>query len=141
MDVGCDKVKYLSPATSTAIIRCPRAAYRFVWAALTYLNAIPAPTSSAAAAATKKSEMTMRNAVFRVVRVSGTMRKAEEEAIRRARREIGRTKRENVNNVGVLEGLFGGKDGVGVAVSRVGDDEAVFGMDIDDDEEESDDED
>lgn len=123
----CVIVKYLSPATSTAIIRCPRAAYRLVWAALTYLNAIPAPTSSAV---TKKSETTMRNAVFRVVRVSGTMRKAEEEAIRRARREIGRTKRENLNHGGVLEGLFGGK-----AVSQsVGDDEAVFGMDVDEEE-------
>jgi ribonuclease P/MRP protein subunit POP5 len=81
----------------------------------------------------------MRNAVFRVVRVSGTMRKAEEEAIRRARREIGRTKREN--NGGVLEGLFGGKDGAVGVVSQVDDDEAVFGMDIDDDDEESDDED
>lgn len=131
-------VKYLSPATSTAIIRCPRAAYRLVWAALTYLNAIPAPTSSAA---TKKSDTTMRNAVFRVVRVSGTMRKAEEEAIRRARREIGRTKRENMNHGGVLEGLFGGKDGVAVS-QVVGDDEAVFGLDIDhDDDEDSDDED
>lgn len=80
----------------------------------------------------------MRNAVFRVVRVSGTMRKAEEEAIRRARREIGRTKRENMSGGGVLEGLFGGKDSAAV----VGDDEAVFGMDIDDDDdEESDDED
>lgn len=131
-------VKYLSPATSTAIIRCPRAAYRFVWAALTYLNAIPAP---AASSATKKSESTMRNAVFRVVRVSGTMRKAEEEAIRRARREIGRTKRENMNNGGVLEGLFGGKDGVAAVSQVVGDDEAIFGMDIDDDDDESDDED
>ncbi|RAO69502.1 uncharacterized protein BHQ10_005514 [Talaromyces amestolkiae] len=127
-------IKYLSPATSTAIIRCPRAAYRLVWAALTYLNAIPAPATGASA---KKSEMTMRNAVFRVVRVSGTMRKAEEEAIRRARREIGRARKEND---GVFEGLFGGRDGGAAAV--VGDDEAVFGMDIDDDDdEESDDED
>ncbi|QGA14387.1 hypothetical protein EYB26_002040 [Talaromyces marneffei] len=125
-------VKYLSPATSTAIIRCPRAAYRLVWAALTYLNAIPVPPTTSA----RKSETTMRNAVFRVVRVSGTMRKAEEEAIRRARREIGRTKRENMNHGGVLDGLFGEKDGAAV----VGDDEAVFGMDIDDDDEESDDE-
>lgn len=79
----------------------------------------------------------MRNAVFRVVRVSGTMRKAEEEAIRRARREIGRARKEND---GVFEGLFGGRDGGAAAV--VGDDEAVFGMDIDDDDdEESDDED
>lgn len=76
----------------------------------------------------------MRNAVFRVVRVSGTMRKAEEEAIRRARREIGRTRKENN---GVLEGMFGARDS---AAAVVDDDEAVFGMDIDDDDDEESDE-
>jgi ribonuclease P/MRP protein subunit POP5 len=73
--------------------------------------------------------------VFRVVRVSGTMRKAEEEAIRRARREIGRTKR----GYDGLEGLFG-RDAV--AAERgdgdSGDDEAVFGMDIDDEHDDED---
>lgn len=51
----------------------------------------------------------MRNVVFRVVRVSGTIRKAEEEAIRRARSEIGRTMRSGGHNAGVLDELFGAK--------------------------------
>ncbi|OKL57726.1 hypothetical protein UA08_07238 [Talaromyces atroroseus] len=131
---GASTVKYLSPATSTVIIRCPRAAYRLVWAALTYINSIPAPAPSASA---KKAD-TVRSAVFRVVRVSGTMRKAEEEAIRRARREIGRTKR----GYDGLEGLFG-RDAV--SGDREKDDEdddgAVFGMDVDDEEEDDEDED
>lgn len=129
-------VKYLSPATSTVIIRCPRAAYRLVWAALTYINSIPASSSSSATTVT-----TSRNAVFRVVRVSGTMRKAEEEAIRRARREIARTKRGQYNG---LEGLFGrgDKDDVVAAVGGREEEEAVFGMDVDDgDDIEDDDED
>jgi len=44
--------------------------------------------------------------VFRVIRVSGTMRKAEEEAIRRARREIVRVK--DAEERGVLGDLVGG---------------------------------
>lgn len=57
-----------------------------------------------------------RGCVFRVIRVSGTMRKAEEEAIRRARREIVRVKA--AEEEGVLGGL----------VSEVGD---VSGRDVD----------
>lgn len=81
-------VKYLSPATSTAIIRCPRASYRLVWMALSYITHVPefaAPGSGPG----KRSPLT-RPCVFRVVKVSGTMRRVEEEAIRRARREISR---------------------------------------------------
>jgi ribonuclease P/MRP protein subunit POP5 len=44
--------------------------------------------------------------VFRVLRVSGTMRKAEEEAIRRARREIVRVR--GIEEKGVLGDLLGG---------------------------------
>lgn len=44
--------------------------------------------------------------MFRVIRVSGTMRKAEEEAIRRARREIVRVK--DAEEKGVLGDLIGG---------------------------------
>ncbi|PHH56248.1 hypothetical protein CFIMG_007192RA00001 [Ceratocystis fimbriata CBS 114723] len=47
--------------------------YRLVWAALTMMNHIPGSSTSC---------------VFRVVHISGTIRKAEEEAIRRARRFI-----------------------------------------------------
>ncbi|KAK2790672.1 hypothetical protein FQN52_005428 [Onygenales sp. PD_12] len=98
-------VKYLSPATSTAILRCPRASYRLVWTALTYMSSLPLPRSkipSNTADADAGVEC-----LFRVVRVSGTMRKAEEEAIGRARREVVRMARGGVA-VGV-EGRFGGE--------------------------------
>lgn len=47
-----------------------------------------------------------KGCVVRVVRVSGTMRKAEEEAVRRARREIVRLR--GAQEEGVLGGLVGG---------------------------------
>ncbi|KAL4882623.1 Rpp14/Pop5 family-domain-containing protein [Aspergillus karnatakaensis] len=98
---GGVSVKYLSPATSTAIIRCPRASYRLVWTALTYLSRVPEISDSGRS---RPSNLT-RPCVFRVIRVSGTIRKAEEEAVRRARREIVRLRGEE--EVGVLGDLFG----------------------------------
>ncbi|KAI4151682.1 MAG: hypothetical protein LQ341_000857 [Variospora aurantia] len=71
-------VKYLSPATSTAIIRCSRANYQLVWAALTFLTHIPQ----------LPNQPTPQPCVMQVVRVSGTIRKAEEEIIKRARAAI-----------------------------------------------------
>ncbi|KAK4099694.1 hypothetical protein N658DRAFT_508517 [Parathielavia hyrcaniae] len=65
------QVKYLSPATSTFILRISRAHYRLVWAALAFMNRVPVRDG--------------RPCVFRVVRVSGTIRKVEEEAVRRAK--------------------------------------------------------
>lgn len=107
--LGCDNetnylfdecpVKYLSPATSTAIIRCPRASFRLVWTALTCMSQVPGFSEGGL-------KRTTRACVFRVIRVSGTMRKAEEEAIRRARREIVRLR--EAEESGVLEGLLGG---------------------------------
>ncbi|KAL1839787.1 hypothetical protein VTJ49DRAFT_1161 [Mycothermus thermophilus] len=64
-------MKYLSPATSTFILRVSRAHYRLVWAALAFMNRVPVRDG--------------RPCVFRVVRVSGTIRKIEEEAVRRAK--------------------------------------------------------
>ncbi|RWQ92033.1 Rpp14/Pop5 family-domain-containing protein [Paecilomyces variotii] len=90
---GGVSVKYLSPATSTAIIRCPRASFRLVWAALTYLSSIPASNRRSGPGSGARS------CVFRVVRVSGTMRKAEEEAIRRARREVVRMRKGEEDSV------------------------------------------
>ncbi|KAJ5239091.1 hypothetical protein N7468_003710 [Penicillium chermesinum] len=95
-------VKYLSPATSTAIIRCPRASFRLVWSALTYMSHVPAPGP----AGKKVTGGKERPCVFRVLRVSGTMRKAEEEAIRRARREIVRAR--GVAESSVLGDLISG---------------------------------
>ena len=48
-----------------------RAHYRLVWAALAFMNRVPVRDG--------------RPCVFRVVRVSGTIRKVEEEAVRRAK--------------------------------------------------------
>ncbi|KAG5928710.1 hypothetical protein E4U53_002598 [Claviceps sorghi] len=71
---GSLSVKYLSLATSTFILRCPRAHYQMLWSALTCMDRIPVKDGHAC--------------IFRVVRVSGTIRKVEEEAIRQARQLI-----------------------------------------------------
>ncbi|KAK4963748.1 RNA-binding protein pop5 [Elasticomyces elasticus] len=71
---GSLQVKYFSAATSTAIVRVSRAHYRLVWAALTFATRLPHPLDEAC--------------VMQVVRVSGTIRKSEEEAVRRARMGI-----------------------------------------------------
>ncbi|KAK5132289.1 hypothetical protein LTR08_009197 [Meristemomyces frigidus] len=89
-------VKYLSPATSTAIIRCSREHYRLVWAALTFVTRLPKPVD--------------QMCVLQVVRVSGTIRKAEEEAIRRARLHIRRAQRAVAIVSGAI-GAVGGGDG------------------------------
>ncbi|QSS63003.1 Rpp14 family protein [Histoplasma capsulatum] len=108
---GGVSVKYLSPATSTAIIRCPRASYRLVWCALTYMSRIPPSSSNSG-----KPGVMQSDCVFRVVRVSGTMKKAEQEAIARARREVVRMRmrgeKEDVGG-GVLDGMFGWEIGGG----------------------------
>lgn len=102
-------VKYLSPATSTAIIRCPRASFRLVWSALTYMSHVPAVTEPGTGAGQRRPNGGReRPCVFRVLRVSGTMRKAEEEAIRRARREIVRVR--GAEEKGVLGDLISGAE-------------------------------
>ncbi|CBX93924.1 hypothetical protein LEMA_P035980.1 [Plenodomus lingam JN3] len=73
------KVNYFSPSTSTAILRCPRDHYSMVWAALTFTTHLP----------TKPLAIPV---VVRVLRVSGTIRKAEEEVIRRSKMIVKRAK-------------------------------------------------
>ncbi|KAK0672704.1 Rpp14/Pop5 family-domain-containing protein [Cercophora samala] len=65
------QVKYFSPATSTFILRVSREHYRLVWAALSFMQSFPVKNG--------------RPCIYRVLRVSGTMRKVEKETIRRAR--------------------------------------------------------
>jgi ribonuclease P/MRP protein subunit POP5 len=77
-------VKYLSLATSTIILRCHRSHYQLLWAALTFMDHVPVSNG--------------RPCLFRVVRVSGTIRKAEEEAIRQARKLILHAKAQNEKN-------------------------------------------
>ncbi|KAJ5690772.1 hypothetical protein N7462_005164 [Penicillium macrosclerotiorum] len=123
-------VKYLSPATSTAIIRCPRASFRLVWSALTYMSHVPAITEPGPGTAQRRPNGGReRPCVFRVLRVSGTMRKAEEEAIRRARREIVRVR--GMEEKGVLGDLISGKETVSV-MDSVMDESEDEGMPTDD---------
>jgi ribonuclease P/MRP protein subunit POP5 len=138
--LGGVSVKYLSPATSTAIIRCPRASFRLVWTALTYMSQVPDFNNGGMKKGAPAAGGKMRSCVFRVVKVSGTMKKVEEEAIRRARREISRLK--GADEMGVLEGLVGGLEGretaarSGLATASVRDvmDEDDVDMESDDDE-------
>lgn len=76
------KVVYLSTATSTIILRVPRNHHRLVWAALSHITELPA----------QKRGGVGTPCVVRVVRVSGTIRKTEEELIRRARRDVVRAR-------------------------------------------------
>src|SRR5579859_1023489 len=64
-------IKYFSAATSTGIIRISRDHYRLVWAALTFIR-----------------EIAGRECVVTVRRVSGTIKKAEEEILRRDKRAL-----------------------------------------------------
>lgn len=127
-------VKYLSPATGTAIIRCPRASYRLAWAALTHLSAVPLSKDKDKEKDNSKGQgkdVPMCGCVFRVVRVSGTMRKAEEEAIRRARADVVRMRMadEEYGAGGkMLDGLFApaadtGSENRGIEVESEGDEE------------------
>lgn len=75
------KLIYFSPTTSTAIVRCPRQHFRIVWAALTYITAIQA-----------EHRGPLIPCVVQVVRVSGTIKKSEDELIRRSKRDIVRAK-------------------------------------------------
>lgn len=92
-------VKYLSNATSTCILQCSREHYRLVWAALTMMKHVP----------TKQG--VGLPCIFRVVRVSGTIKKVEEEAIRRAKQLILAAKDEMAGKeTNALSTLFGASD-------------------------------
>jgi ribonuclease P/MRP protein subunit POP5 len=90
--------KYQSLATSTFILRVARAHYRLVWAALTSMDQIPAKNG--------------KPCTFRVVRVSGTIRKIEEDAVRRAKQMMLAAEEEMAGKKpagDALGALFGGK--------------------------------
>ncbi|KAL8822198.1 MAG: hypothetical protein Q9191_007060 [Dirinaria sp. TL-2023a] len=131
-------VKYLSPATSTAIVRCSRDNYRLVWAALTFTTHLPKPSPQGRA----------KPCVIRVVRVSGTIRKSEEEAVRRARAAILKAKSGAMESATEhLEAIFGPFDGArkpGVsgrreqATARIEDDDDDDGEELESGEDEDD---
>ncbi|KAL5379293.1 hypothetical protein DPSP01_008566 [Paraphaeosphaeria sporulosa] len=112
------KVTYWSPATSTAIIRCPREHYEMVWAALTFTTKLPRPIDTPV--------------VFKVVRVSGTIRKAEEEVIRRSKGIIRKAKEVEKGRKDRL------MEGVVQAVEKRGEPDAVLAQVDEAEESESD---
>jgi hypothetical protein len=103
-------VKYFSHVTSTGIVRVARENYRMVWAALTYLR-----------------EIQGRPVVVRVVRVSGTIKKAEMEAVRRAKVDIERMRGlGEKEKVDVLANFMGARgDGLGIAEGGEDEDEEM----------------
>ena len=87
-------VKYFSSATSTFILRVSRQHYRLAWTALSFITYLPLSTPAPPRhhhhhhhhrEGRQGGREFGRACIMRVVRVSGTLRKAEEEAIRRAR--------------------------------------------------------
>ncbi|PPJ59966.1 hypothetical protein CBER1_11035 [Cercospora berteroae] len=106
MIAGSLQIKYCSPATSTAIVRVAREHYRLVWAALSFATRLPKPLD--------------QPCVIQVVRVSGTIKKAEEEAIRRARLVILRAqKSKNGPNAALLGTAGDDEDGMeGLAMTN-----------------------
>lgn len=96
------KITYFSSATSTAILRVARAHYRILWGALSWITSLGQGGSGG------------DPCVFRVVRVSGTIRKAGEDVINRAKAEIRRAKGQP--GLGTREGLamlLGAEVGIG----------------------------
>ncbi|KAJ9643766.1 uncharacterized protein PV06_09052 [Exophiala oligosperma] len=129
------RIVYFSPGTSTVILRVPRAHYSLVWASLTFMDTLPGPQRGAAPPV---------RCVARVVRVSGTIRKSEEEVLRRARRDIVRAKlegRQDEDGDVVLEGLLdqnNGKRPVQLASLRAQEEEeGVIDFDYEQDMEDS----
>lgn len=120
-------VKYLSPATSTAIIRCPRESYRLVWAALTYMSRLPGNKDGNQSGSGKRDPPI--ECVFRVVRVSGTMKKAEQEAIRRARLEVAKVSNYwEAQGKDILQEMFPGST-MAIGIESEGGDEEDDGSD------------
>lgn len=116
-------VKYLSNATSTCIIQCSREHYRLVWAALTMMDRVP----------TKHGPD--KPCIFRVVRVSGTIKKVEQEAVRRARLLVLAAKDEmSGKGSDALSSLFGSKDSANEVSMVDVDDDSDPGADFDDED-------
>lgn len=157
------KIIYFSNATSTLILRVPRTGFRLVWAALSYVGGIPVGDGSHSGGGgrgrgrgqgqrgrgrrddgiesgsgrerTRDREREIA-CVIRVVRVSGTIRKIEEELIRRGRREIVRAKMAGRDGD---EDRAGGREGF--EEGDMGFENDIEGMDVSEDEEEDDDDD
>lgn len=86
-------VKYFSNATATFIVRCRREVVRLVWGAVCFVKGLGVLGERAPGGRRGAGKSAAEGEiVMRVVRVSGTMRKCQEEAVRRARGLLGRVR-------------------------------------------------
>ncbi|KAI9752842.1 MAG: Transcription initiation factor IIA small chain (TFIIA 13.5 kDa subunit) [Chaenotheca gracillima] len=133
-------VKYFSNSTSTFILRVARAHYRLVAAALAWMNELPSDKGSSSSGRGAESGANERtDCIFRVVRVSGTIRKSEEEALRRAKEVVWRLKDTGMDEEAGVETHAIGKKLVGEAtVTRRDSEERTWESDEYDDEDEED---
>ncbi|KAI9713139.1 MAG: hypothetical protein M1820_001124 [Bogoriella megaspora] len=119
---GSLRVMHFSPATSTIILRVARAHYRIVWAALTYTTHLPHPVKEPC--------------VMQVIRVSGTIRKAQEAIIARSKEKVrkARIQVEERQELGTGRSAlsFEGKEGFGNIESLEHDTEDTRGIEDDD---------
>ncbi|BFZ53103.1 RNA-binding protein pop5 [Savitreella phatthalungensis] len=77
-------VKYYSPATQRGILQADRTHYRLAWAAMTLCPGIPhTPDQTSSGRGMSKS-----SGSFRVLGVSGTMRKAQERLVKVDRNQL-----------------------------------------------------
>ncbi len=113
----------MSNATSTVILRVLREHFRLVWAALTFMDRVPVKNG--------------KPCIFRVVRVSGTIRRVEEEAIRRAKALVLAAKDEMAGKSSTaLDNLFGSsRDPIADVTAGADDDEGAVDDSGDDDAE------
>jgi ribonuclease P/MRP protein subunit POP5 len=144
-------VKYISPSTSTAILRVSRSHYRLIWAALSFITKLPSPSSNSHNSSnihsssrnstgqdfrSNPTEQNSRPCVIQVIRISGTIKKAEEEAIRQARAVIARARRAagRGGGKGVGIGGLGGEGGAVVEEAGIESDDYGDGDDDDEDD-------
>lgn len=84
-----------------------------LWAALTFMDHVPTKDGRG------------RPCIFRVVRVSGTIRKAEEEAIRQAKRLIIAAKEEANSATSALTSVPAHQDGFTMGIADESSDESM----------------
>lgn len=93
-------IKYWSNATSVFIVRCRRECLRLVWAAICFSHNLrddkvassSKGASSGCDAFRLPEHYESQEVVMRVLRVSGTIKKCEQEAVKKARELLGRAK-------------------------------------------------
>ncbi|KAL9059445.1 MAG: hypothetical protein Q9162_001143 [Coniocarpon cinnabarinum] len=104
------KMIYWSNATSTFVLRCRREMARLIWCAISFISTMPGVMTPKPGAGMQSGGGGKREVVMRVVRVSGTIKKALEAVMGRNRAMLGRIKGMESAIEGVEKGS--GQEGV-----------------------------